>query len=407
MENVEKQFLRKKFSDYYKSVTVTEPPNMSMREFGYGTYESKIAQRHLAFNSSKEFNEYLRNDTPFYVSYSGAYYKFPGKRPMKVKELQRADLFYEFDADDLETECKESHDSWKCAKCNAKGKGDLSNCPECGESVSVSQWVCPECLGAVKEQTYDLLAIMKNDFGFSEGIAINASGHKGYHIHIRADAISNLSKEARIELVDYLTFNGLDLEQLGFFAEKKKGSVPKRSEAKGVARRLLNKLTGFVSSCSEEELAIVAGISFSQAKRFLQKRPQILDSLTKGILYPAEKKNKEFWDRVLESMVSKISLNVDRQTSVDLHKILRVPMTIHGGTGLLAQNVALQDLKNFDPLKDNVVFGHGTQKVFVYKAPKFYLGGEWFGPFAYEWAELPEFVAIYLIAKKTAYLERK
>ena len=48
---------------------------------------------------------------------------FDQARPMEAKHLLGDDLIYEFDADDIKTPCKLTHDSWKCKSCGEVGKG--------------------------------------------------------------------------------------------------------------------------------------------------------------------------------------------------------------------------------------------------------------------------------------------
>ncbi|MFH0906492.1 MAG: hypothetical protein V1824_04100, partial [archaeon] len=66
-------FIRDKFRDYYKSVFVDNLIDIPKREFGIGEYGKKISARHLSFASVKDYNNYLRAYTPFYISYSTAY----------------------------------------------------------------------------------------------------------------------------------------------------------------------------------------------------------------------------------------------------------------------------------------------------------------------------------------------
>ncbi|KKW40743.1 MAG: hypothetical protein UY87_C0013G0016 [Candidatus Peribacteria bacterium GW2011_GWC2_54_8] len=57
------------------------------------------------------------------------------------------------------------------------------------------------------------------------------------------------------------------------------------------------------------------------------------------------KKSKQFWQLLLEHFVEGQKLFIDRQTSIDLVKIVRVPETLHGGTGLLAKKIQLEGKK--------------------------------------------------------------
>ncbi len=399
----EEQFLKLKFKEFYKTRFIQEPPSIQFREFGFGLFGQKISQRHLAFQSSEEFNAFLRDETPFFVSYSGAYYKFPSRTPMQKKDYLKADLFYEFDADDLKTKCSEKHNRWKC-KCGEKGQGLIENCFSCGERVLVEEWVCPECLNEVKKQVLRLMNFFENDLNLTQGISLNFSGGKGFHIHVRDESIHSLSSSARIELFDYLTATGLNLFNLGFYKNGKTWVCPKTSQALGWGKRLLNSLKDFFRNCSQEELAVNANITISTAKKILEKKDILLTEIDKGFLFSLPKKTDEFWNSLLNNLIKEIKLDLDRQTSIDLVKILRVPETLHGGTGLIAKNVSLNELKNFNALDQCIAFSSNPLKVFVEDVPEFFIGKKFFGPFTQEEVELPEFAAIYLLAKQKAKL---
>ncbi len=396
-------FLKQKFRDYYRKNFVKGPPSIAQREFGVGEFGKKITARHLGFANSTPLNEYLRKETPLFISYSNAYYKSPEKRPMEAKEFLKADLVYEFDADDLKTECKEKHDSWRC-KCGASGKGAIEACTKCGRRVEVEQWVCLECLDAVKKQVFRLIDFLEKDFGFSEGIHINFSGSKGYHIHVRDELIANLSNNARVELVDYLTAHELSPKMLDFYYSKENRFVcPEQGKAVGWSKKILDSLVKMLEENDAQQLAVAGGITFRKGQELLNERGTIIKGIQKGILYQLPgRKTEAFWNSVIMHLVDEIRLNIDRQTSIDISKIVRVPNTIHGGTGLLAKTISAEKLREFNPLDESVVFSENPIKVNVKETPEFYLGGKDWGPFKEGEIEIPEFVAIYLLARGKA-----
>lgn len=89
---------------------------------------------------------------------------------------------------------------------------------------------------------------------------------------------------------------------------------------------------------------------------------------------------------------------------MDINKIVRVPGTIHGSTGLLAEEVAVDGLKGFAPLDECLALPSGDVSLASAVAPRFYLGGKFFGPFGGEGAVLPAFAAFYLLARGSASL---
>ena len=388
---------------YYKSVTVDSIPEIASREFGVGEFGKKISSRHLEFKTNSALNQYLRTNAPFYISYSNARYKFPSARPMEKKDLFGADLIYEFDADDIKTDCKETHDSWKCSDCGKQGKGSPDACDSCGsQRLSVEEWVCPECLGETKKQSLELIKIIENDLGFTEGISVNFSGSKGYHIHVRSSAVQSLSKSARLEILDYITGTNLDLESLGFYADKKGFFCPKISSSKGWSKKIFLEIERIFNANDPVLVASMGSTTVSNAKKLLKEKHNIITNAERGFLLSNGVNADKFWNSFLSFIVESMKLDVDRQTSVDINKIIRVPNTIHGSTGLLAKSFALDNLNDFNPLKETVVLGDDEIKIANARAPKFYLNGEWFGPFENESVSLPAYAAFYLLARKNA-----
>ncbi|MDD5148807.1 MAG: DNA primase small subunit domain-containing protein, partial [Candidatus ainarchaeum sp.] len=335
----EQEFLKKHFADFYKKNFISDPPEPETREFGIGEFGRKITQRHLSFSSAGGFNAFLQKEAPFFVSYSTALYKKPSARPMQAKEFFAGDIVYEFDADDIKTPCKQVHDSWKCPKCNAEGKGAIELCTQCGTPVKVEQWFCEECLGEAKKQTLELREFLENDFSITDGISINFSGSAGFHFHLRGEAIRQLSQPARMELLDFLTGTNLNLEAIGFMENKKALECPFPS-ALGWGKKLLSGLKELLENAPSEKIAAIAGVRDSKVKEFLEHKKKIFENMEKGILYPfTTKKSREFWLSLVTFVREEKSLDIDRQTSMDLNKIIRVPGTIHGGTGFIAKKL--------------------------------------------------------------------
>ena len=83
-----KQYLRKRFSDYYHSCELPMPPELAKREWGFIFFDELpevVMRRHKAFSSQSEAFEYLRNMAPAHVYHSAAYYQLPGAATMKEK----------------------------------------------------------------------------------------------------------------------------------------------------------------------------------------------------------------------------------------------------------------------------------------------------------------------------------
>jgi len=76
--------------------------------------------------------------------------------------------------------------------------------------------------------------------------------------------------------------------------------------------------------------------------------------------------------------------------------------TLHGKTGLKKVEVPVTEIESFDPLKSAIAFKEGTVTVSVTETPQFRLGGETYGPYKNEEAELPTAAAMLLLCKGAA-----
>ncbi len=399
LSGAEYVWVRGLMTAYYARNSVSLPYEASRREFGYGN-KSKIDTRHVSFDSVSEFNQFLRNNTPLYVSASSAEYVNPGAQPMERKGLLGSDLIFEFDADDVQTDCKLVHDSWSCPSCNASGKGRLLKCTSCGKGTKVDEWVCEKCLEETKILTLKLLRILQSDFGFmEENLFINFSGSKGYHIHVRQKDIFSLPKSARVEFMDYLTLHEFDAPLQGFVFDGKQYHCPRFARAKGNVQRLLAEILRLIESGSETDWMLLSTENPRTLKSWLQNREQLFKEFHAGTL-PAlpGKKTEPFWNNVIASLVEKQRLPIDRQTSGDIFKLVRVPDTLHGSTGLLAKSLTSTQLRDFLPLRDAAVFPPEVKrKVFVTHAPTVSIGKETLDAVEQKEVELSSPLAAYLV----------
>jgi DNA primase small subunit len=395
----EMTWLRGLVQKYYSSVTIAPAYDVSRREFGYGSIQ-KIDTRHAGFATNAELNAFLRNVSPLFISASVSQFLNPEARPNPTKGLVGSDLIYEFDADDIPTDCKQIHDSWACPHCGAQGKGRVLKCTSCAHGTKVDEWVCSECVNATKTQTFSLLSVLRDDIGFSDdAISVNFSGSKGYHTHIRSTAVFSLPKSARVELMDYLSLHEMDLSSLGFAFDGKQYSCPPPSQAKGHALRLVREIIRLVESASIEEWGVFSGVSPRSLRPFLSQRQRLVQEVRAGILPPLPGKRTEpFWNSVLSALVDRHRLFIDRQTSGDIYKLIRVPDTIHGSTGLLAKTISLDSLPEFDPFAECVAFSWVSQrKVFVKACPTIRIGSETLDGLSEKEITVPGPLAAYLV----------
>jgi DNA primase small subunit len=174
---------------------------------------------------------------------------------------------------------------------------------------------------------------------------------------------------------------------------------PKR-DSKGWARRVYNVTERLINS-SMEELQEMDGVGRKTAERIVAARGQNIRLLNEGM-----------WDALWSQFKSGIKKQVyskavcitddDKQVTSDISRLIRLPDTIHGGSGLLAMRV--NDLGSFNPLLQAVVFkGEKRQIRVIHDVGVFQMMGQDYGPYASDTTQiLDEYAAVYLMLKDKA-----
>ncbi|MFA4946806.1 MAG: DNA primase catalytic subunit PriS [Candidatus Micrarchaeia archaeon] len=357
--------LKRKFAEYYTRKQPPLPPDYAQREYGFG-FEKKIDYRHKAFGSAREFAEYFAVQAPLYASYSTAVYRYPDARPMEAKEWLGADLAFDFDVPRLPKEHFAS--------------------PEHNPIV------CRKCLDAILKDARQLVEeYLTGDFGFSkQDVTLVYSGSKGYHVHVRAQAVRALGQEARRRLLDYIKGPKDLLERV---PDNRKIMLrgPTASSA-GWNGKFYSRA---LAALETVESMRAFGLSKAKAERINNERERSLALLAKGN-WDFQPGLEKFWVAVFEETRREHSLEPDAQVTLDLARLIRLPDSLHGSTGFLAATVAKP---NFDPLRDAIAFSwRRTERVNAKEAFCFELANETIEVKQGE-NELPEAAAVLLAGK--------
>lgn len=329
------EFLRQRFTEYYKKTVLVAPPSLEQREWGFVLFNPGSADmrmhRHVGFTGREELSEYIRNIVPQHTYYSTAYYEKPDAGTMADKGWSGADLIFDLDADHI-----------------VRGPYD-------------------QMLARVKEETEKLLAMLTDEFGMDKkSIALVFSGGRGYHVHVRDIAFRSWGSAERRELIDYVC--GIGIDPAAMLTGK---TVPSPGWQQRYREALLEYLR-WIGGLPEEEamahLTSMEGIGKESATTFLKKRDEIISDIQSrptgmilrnrvlGIIVGQQE--GEFKKRLL----SRAAL-ADEPVTTDTKRLIRMPTSLHGGSGMRVQPLELRDLHDFDPLTDAVVFGNRDVKV--------------------------------------------
>ncbi|MBX8631834.1 MAG: DNA primase catalytic subunit PriS [Candidatus Thermoplasmatota archaeon] len=337
-------FARDMFGKYYREHTIHAPPRSEAREFGFMFFDRTFVHRHIHFHGEGELNDYLRGRSPSHGYYSAARYARPDADTMAEKGWEGADLIFDLDADHVKGSEKLEYDR-------------------------------------MLEQVKDVLIRLYDDYitgdlGFGEKeTEIVFSGGRGYHIHIYSSSVAQLGSHERREIVDYITGNGLDVSML--FRRQVVG-VDEKTGKKITSMRAPSAMEGgwYARAARALEMALEhatdmgtilkfltdAGLNERQAGRMasvlveMGGRDRIKDT---GLIDVFARSGRYDDSMSFAAMLTKIASETmagqtDEPVTSDVHRLIRIPGTLHGKTGLKVISMTRNSLDSFNPLEDAV-----------------------------------------------------
>lgn len=388
------QFMMKAFRWYYQrySERIDAPSSLENREFGFTFFRGKGMIRHVSFRDAEEFRKYLVEKVPQHAFYSSAYYRFPSAETMDEKEWLGADLIFDIDVDHIDTPCKVYHDSWLCPKCGASGRGAISACPHCGnENIKRKTWVCNTCLSVARDEVIKLIDFLLNDFGFSQDeLYVTFSGHRGFHVHVESEAVRSMDQDLRREISDYVRGVGLVPEAFTVQAGPRVFKVSVDPEMPGWHGRIARYLLFWLLAADEAEVSRVINPRklryFDEMKKALEKT---------GDLSVVMFSRREI-SKILEIIAEKEGVKIDERVTIDIKRLIRLPGSLHGKTGLQVSKISVDELENKDVIRASAVLGDRKVKVMLKNPPEKVLDHT-FPPDFEGVMELPLYLVAYLI----------
>jgi DNA primase small subunit len=381
-------FLQDQFRSYYQKQILSVPDRFSRREYAFVFFGGRGMLRHLSFQRKQQVQEFLQQKAPMHAYYSTAYYQYPDAPRMKEKEWMGAELIFDLDADHLPN----------------------------AEKIPYEQQ-----LELVKIEFIKLVDdFLLNDFGFpEESMELYFSGGRGYHCHVKHPSVYQLSSGDRREIVDYIT--GRDLNESLVFHEESTGraqikgktvstgkrlKMPKPDEPgwRGrISQGLIDILNDIVHS--DEPLLKLKqyGVSEYTAQKLLEDLSLTrIERIKQGNLDQSTTIRRFFLNNALrKKAVSFAAGETDEPVTCDVKRLIRLPGSLHGKTGLKVSQVTLETLDDYDPLSDAVVFDGTPVAVNIEVDATVTLKNQTF-ELLKGVMNVPLFLAVFLIGKKMA-----
>lgn len=388
MDDRTRAYVKGRFGDYYRgSVTppefgdtggVAEPRAPEDREWAYVVFSGGMV-RHKSLLDLGSLETWLADTKPQHVYYSSARYERPQAAAMSEKDWKGADLIFDLDADHLRDASPDDTYAEMLSKC--------------------------------KDALLNLLTFIDEDLGFEDTLVV-FSGGRGYHIHVYDDRVRELGSDARREIVDYVKGTGFRAE-LAFSSETTKGSrgdplmTGRKSSVElqhlrggAWSERMRDWLVDYadeVAGMDDEDaidhLSGYENVGEKKARRLLEVFRDRRNDLASGNLDVA-RGTRGFWETLLERAVEETSAETDEPVTTDTRRLIRLPGSLHGGTGLRVAPLERDEIDDFEPLRDAVVFSTREQTVVADEPTTLEVGGRRFNIGAEE-VTVPEYAAVF------------
>ncbi|PSQ22591.1 DNA primase catalytic subunit PriS [Halobacteriales archaeon QS_8_65_32] len=338
MQERTRAYLRGRFRDFYRRNDRSLPPDADAREWGYVPWSAGPGTtmiRHNALLDLGDFGDFLERERPQHVYFSVGRYDDPSADSMGEKNWRGSDLVFDLDADHL-------------------------------PAVTLGKDSYAEMLEKCKAALVRLLSFLEGDFGFRD-MEIVFSGGRGYHVHVRDRSVQDLERGARREIVDYVRGTGLRFEAL-VAGEEVAGTAGRTSPAR---KRTFSTTAGWSARAHRHLLALVDDLLATDEDEALS-RLQEIEGIGKGrseaILRVARENYGELERgnvdvhpavfglarQVAGEVAERDGAPIDEPVTTDVNRLIRLPGSLHGGSGLAVRRIDREAVAEFDPLSDAI-----------------------------------------------------
>lgn len=310
------------FSEYYSRAILKLPDDIEFREFAFQPFGVETYVRHLSFRSPEGLRRALVQRPVLHVYYSSALYLHPSAPSMDEKGWTGSDLLFDIDADQIPG-CSVQ----KLYRCRGSGE-ILDSLPEqCAPEVDEIDIVTSSCISLALDNLAALLDVLVEELGISRSsIEASFSGNRGFHVHVFADEeLRMLGREERKDLAEYVSGEGFSHEILrGLGRAGGETAMPPTASEGGIASRI--------------------------ARKYLQhEKPQ--DPRTTSYLLQASGRLSREALEALENLWDKnlYRIYIDEKVTIDTSRLVRIPESLNGKTGLRAALLDINKVDNFQP----------------------------------------------------------
>ncbi len=300
LEKAIKKYYEEHFSPKdYENVVSTSP--YGNREFGF-QLKNGLFLRNRSFSDRDEFLRYLKVNGPIGV-YSGAVYDQPLSDNVRIQDAEwiGRELVFDFDINE--------YDAVRLCGCTGRQ-------------------YCPKCWGLLQDAAIFLDETLREDFGFKHLVWVFTGG-RGIHCWIRDTEVFYLTQKQRNAVVSYMSL-----------IHDPKGDQrvdPLPSAPKLLTRRIYSKIiTSFIINTELKDLRKLLGFPKKKIELLKNEVKMFIDT---GVLVNPignTLKNTERELLIKTALLYRYP-RIDYKVTIDTRRILRIPGSIHGSTGMISE----------------------------------------------------------------------
>ena len=399
------------FREYYATAKL-DIDNIPRREIAFLTWDSRMI-RHQAHKDLESIRQLATKRAPKALYASLSQYLDPSHRPPKDvdrKILSCQECGADYKSDKPKSTCPSCGVENEKADVNSKDRRamDLAFDIDYGDIPGAEDRSPKENLGAAARSTLNLVSILSKDFGFDPAdMKVTFSGKKGFHIRVdssnhplfsQRNQIDESVRKALIQYVGGYDFNPMDFIKVEAHAQSANSWHLKAFESgwgyrfnqsveyllkaakagleeftkililytpwyedkkrKGKKKNLPSQkvIEGFRAACNENRDSVLKGGDIRQMKDADAKR------LLSFALYRTRLRHASF---------------VDTRVTADKARVLRVPGSLHGGSGMVCCEVpSLKHLSDMSWVLDlqKELLGDEEVEVSISKVANTYYG---------------------------------
>lgn len=364
-------------------------------------FDRDYVQRHLGFSEPGQLHSFLQGQVPSHAYYSSAYYQLPAASTMEDKKWLGADVVFDLDAD------------------HVKGAERLTYA---------------EMLARIKVELLRLLDdFLLGDLGLDAShLKIVFSGGRGYHIHVVDARLATLRSHERREIVDYIAGTDLNMEWVfpvrttntktfkGVAQESRVRTMPSKASG-GWRRRMRDGIQWLVEEMRSRDLPdlrarlpTLVGVSDAMIEGMLKDlysksgTRDGADLMLSGNALSSftDRRHLDLFLRLLEEEVRpRFTAEIDEPVTSDIKRLIRLPLSLHGKTGLRVTPMDREALSAFDPLRDAIpeIYPDRPMEVYAPRPVDVELKGRRFRVEGI--CEVPTYAAVFMIGRRLATLE--